>query len=148
MSATLAIQTAIYGVLSADATLAGLSLSIDTSTGAVTTVAVYNDVPDGATYPHVLISDSIERPWHRFGGATTGIGWYDTVRLHIYSRYQGDKEAYQIRNRLVAMLNFQPLTVSGFSGSMVEYKPGRLLREAVEKIETRHVVDELHVKVH
>jgi hypothetical protein len=40
-----AVQNALYGVLSADSTLAGLSLTAD-----VTTVSVFGDVPEGRTF--------------------------------------------------------------------------------------------------
>jgi hypothetical protein len=59
VSATRVIQEAIYSVLSADSTLAGLSLTEDTDT-----VTVYNDVPEGAKYPHVLLTKASETPWH------------------------------------------------------------------------------------
>jgi hypothetical protein len=149
MSAIGAIQTAFYGVLSADATIPTLSLTIDPRTGTFTTVSVHNDIPDGATYPHVLISRATERPWHTFGGPTVGIGWKDMIRVHIYSRYQGDEESTNILERVVALLNFQTLTVSGYSASaMVEYRQGRMLVEAIDKLETRHLVGEFEVVVH
>ncbi len=137
MSATRAIQTAVYGVLSADATLMTLA-----------TGGVHNDVPDGQAYPHILISRATERPWHTFGGASTGLGWKDLVRVHIYSRYQGDKEALEILERVVTLLNFQALSVSGYTSALVEYEQGRVLVEAIEKIETRHIVGEFSVMVH
>lgn len=142
MSATAAIQTAIYGVLSADSTLAGLSLTDETDT-----VEVYNDAPEGAGYPHVLISKATETPWHTFGVATSGLGWKDIIRVHVYSRYQGDREALAIHDRIVALLNFQPLTVTGYTSALVEYESGRMFIEAIEKLETRHQVDEFCVRV-
>jgi hypothetical protein len=136
MSATAAIQTAIYGVLNADATLLALA-----------TGGVHNDIPDGQAYPHVLISKTVETPWHTFGGPTSGLGWKDIVRIHTYSRYQGDKEALEIHNRIVSLLNFQPLSVSGYSASIVEYESLRVFVEDIEKIETRHLVTEFCVRV-
>ncbi len=136
MSATGAIQTAIYGVLSADATLLTLA-----------TGGVHNDVPDGQAYPHVLISKASETPWHTFGAATSGLGWKNIIRIHTYSRYQGDTEALQIHSRVVALLNFQPLTVTGYSSAFVDYESGRMFVEDIEKLETRHQVDEFCVWV-
>jgi hypothetical protein len=137
MSATRAIQTAVYGVLNGDATLQTLAAG-----------GVHNDVPDGEVYPHVLISRATETPWHRFGGRTTGLGWKNTIRIHVYSRYQGDKEGLEILERVVSLLNFADLAVSGYSGAVVEYEQGRVLVEAIEKIETHHIVGEFSVKVH
>lgn len=135
----------MYGVLSADATLSGLSLTVDTETSAYTTVRVYNEVPTGATYPHVQISKASETPWHTLGGASTGIGWKNIIRIHVFSRQKGDREALQIHERIVALLNFQPLTVTGFSSATVEYEQGRMLVEQIDKIETRHQVGEFCV---
>jgi hypothetical protein len=147
VSATRLIQTAIYAVLSADATLAGLSLTYDAD-GDLTTVTVHNDIPDGSAYPHVLISRATETPWHTMGTATTGLGWKDIIRIHVYSRYQGDKEAMQIHERIVTLLNFQTLTVTGYPTALVEYEQMRLMVEDVEKIETRHLVGDYCVLVH
>ncbi len=143
MSATWAIQSAIVTLLRADATLAGLSL-----TSGTTTVVVYNDVPEGGLYPHVLFSRASETPWHTMGGASAGIGWKNVIRAHVYSRYQGDKEALEILRRIVTVLNYQTITVAGFSTVICEYEQHRLMVEDVDKIETRHVVGEFCVYVH
>ena len=137
MSATRLIQTAIYAVLSADATLVALA-----------TGGVHNDIPEGQAYPHVLISRATETPQHTFGPPTTGLGWKNIIRIHVYSRYQGDVEAMQIHERVVSLLNFQPLTVTGYGQVSVEYEQMRLMVESVEKIETRHLVGEYCVMVH
>ncbi len=137
MSATRLIQTAVYAVLSADATLLALA-----------TGGVHNDVPDGQGYPHVLISRATETPWHTMGGASAGLGWKNIIRIHVYSRYQGDKEALEIHDRIVALLNYQPLTVTGYTTAITEYESMRVMVEDVEKIETRHLVTEFCVRVH
>lgn len=136
MSATAAIQTAIYAVLSADATLTGLA-----------TGGIHNDVPDGEIYPHVLISKAVETAWNTFGPATSGLGYKNIIRIHIYSRYQGDSEALAILGRIVALLNFQPLTVSGYTSALVEYESNRVFVEDIEKIETRRLTSEFCVRV-
>jgi hypothetical protein len=147
MSAIRAVQTAIYGVLSADATLAGLSLTAGTAT-----VGVFNDVPDGQDYPHVLISKARERAWHTLGGRTAGIGWDVMVPIFVMSRYSGDREALQILERIVALLNFSSLAVTGFTSVICEYAPGgdmtgQVMVIDVDKIETRQVVAEFQVLV-
>jgi Protein of unknown function (DUF3168) len=142
MSATWAVQAAIVTRLRADATLAGLSLTSDT-----TTVEIYNDVPENALFPHVLLSKPTETPDHTFGGTTLGIGWKNIIRVHTYSRYQGDKEAQQIRGRIVAVLNYQLLSVTGWPTVTVKYESGRTLIEDIDKIETRHDVAEFCVEV-
>lgn len=136
MSATRAIQTAIYGVLTADSTLMALA-----------TGGIHNDVPDGQAYPHVLITKASETPWHTLGGATDGIGWKNIIRVHVRSRYQGDYEAYQILERVVTLLNFQDLAVSGYASALVEYEGSKLLVQDIDKIETRNLVGEFCVMV-
>lgn len=130
------VQTAMYGVLSADATLLALAAG-----------GVHNDVPDGQVYPHVLISKPTETARNTFGGPTQGIGRKVIARAHVYSRYQGDTEASSILSRIVTLLDFQPIAVSGFSSATWEYEGGRGMVEAVEKIETRHFIGEFCVTV-
>ncbi len=137
MSATRLIQTAIYAVLSADSTLLSLA-----------TGGIHNDVPDGQVYPHVLISKASETPWHTMGGASTGIGWKNIIRTHTYSRYAGDLEGLNIHERIVALLNYQTLTVTGYGTVIVEYESGRVMVEDIDKVETRHIVGEFCVRVH
>lgn len=137
MSATRLVQTAIYGVLNGDATLDTLAPG-----------GVHNDVPDGQAFPHVLISKATETPWHTFGGATSGLGWKNIIRVHVFSRYQGDLEGLQILERVVTLLNYQPLTVTGFPQVSCEYEQTRVLVEDIDKIETRHLVAEFCVLVH
>jgi hypothetical protein len=141
VSATRVIQEAIYSVLSNDSTLAGLSLTEDTDT-----VSVYNDVPEGAKYPHVLITKASETPWHTLGGPSSGIGWKNIIRVHVRSRYQGDREALRIHERVVALLNFA-LSVSGFTNVMVECEGHKVLVQDIDKIETRNLVGEFCVMV-
>jgi hypothetical protein len=142
VSATADIHEAIYNVLRVDATLAGLSL-----TSGSATVAVYNNEPANVLYPHVLMSKTTETPYNTFGGPTRGIGWKDIMRVHVYSRYRGDLEAIRIHQRIVALLNFQPLTVTGFSQVTVECEQMRVMVEQIDKITTRHLVGEFTVTV-
>lgn len=143
MSVTWPITVAIQDLLAADATLAGLSLTDTTPV-----VRIYNEVQEGAGYPHVVISKPTETPGHTFGGATVGLGWTNIIRIHTYSRYKGDKEALLIHQRIVTLLNFQPLTIAGYPQVSVAYVQGRPLVEDIEKIRTRHVVGEFEVMVH
>jgi hypothetical protein len=144
MSALSAVCTAIYTVLHGDSTMAALTAPsiLDGSAG------VFGDVPANQSYPHVEISDGhTEKPWNTIGGANVNVGYQDLVTVHIWSRYQGDLECYNILNRVNALLNFQPITVSGFSTVICEYDGGRILREEVNKIETRHLPARYKVSV-
>lgn len=135
MSALKAIETTVYSVLSTDGVLTGLA-------------GVYNDVPEGAAYPHVQIGSGTEHPWHTMGGPTAGLGWNDTVTVHIWSRYQGDVEALTILSRVVALLNFVALSVTGYGTVMSSYDHARVLVESVDKVETRHVPAIFRIRVH
>jgi hypothetical protein len=130
------VQTAIYGLLSADATLLTLA-----------TGGVHNDIPDGQAFPHVLISQPTETSQNTFGGPLIGIGRRVIARVHVFSRYQGDAEVTAILSRIVALLDFQVSSVSGFTSAMCEYEQGRILVEAKDRIETRHAVGEFCVTV-
>lgn len=136
MSATLAVEAAIYAVLIADATLAALA-----------TGGIHNDIPEAQAFPHVLIGHASETPAHTFGGPSMGIGWTNVIRVHVYSRYQGDAEALQIHKRIVALLNFQPMTVAGYSTADCECESMRMMVQDLRKVETRHLVSEFRVVV-
>lgn len=144
MSALYAVHAAIYSTLSADATLAGLSLTEGTDT-----VAVVNAEAPGSKFPYVFISKPIETPWNVLGGSSAGIGFKVMARTHIYSRYAGDKEADLIHARIVALLNKwnDGPAVSGFETAIWEYEQGKLLIEPKDKIETRHLIGEFKVLV-
>lgn len=142
--ATWTIQAALVTLLKADAVLAGLSLTAGTDT-----VRIYDDVPNNALYPHVIVGAGvITTPAHTFGGPSVGIGWRDIFRIHAMSRYEGKKEAQLIMARIVALLNFQPLAVEGFPQVTMECERVLTLIREIEKISTRDVVADICVQVH
>jgi Protein of unknown function (DUF3168) len=139
VSAIRPILEAVVAVLAADATLATLI------------TGVFNDVPDQQAFPYVLVRTATERGMHTLGGAAVGLGWNNVIRVHVYSRYQGDLEALQILERVVALLNFAALTVTGYTHVTCEYANAgavaRVLVEDVDKVETRHIPAEFRVRV-
>jgi len=144
VSAIAAVQVAVKAAMAADTATGGVSDLVDTR--------IYNDVPDGAAYPHVVFGKARERALHTFGGASSGLGWDVTLPIFTMSRYQGDYEALTIHSRIVALLNFQPLTVSGFSKVSVEYAPGgditgQVMVIDIDKIETRQIAGEFRIQV-
>ncbi len=148
MSAIAAVQNAIYVTLAADATLVAM-LAPNIKTGGP---GIVNDVLDGQEYPHVLMSNSRERGEHTFGGPNVGLGWNVAVSLYSRSRKDGDLQALQIHGRIVALLNFQPLTVTGWPNVSVEYAPGgdmtgQVMVLDVKKVQVHQVLAEFDVKV-
>jgi hypothetical protein len=137
MSAILAIQTAIFALLSGDATLVGMV------GGRIT-----NTTPSTPVYPYVQMSHAHEKPFHGMGGATTALGYNDIIRVHVFSRYAGDLEALHILSRVRGLLDFQPIAVSGFSSVVCEYEMGRVLIETdINRVEIRHIPAEFRVRV-
>lgn len=135
---TAEVVAALAAVLAADATY--MALVED---------RLYNDAPDDVEYPHTVLEYVADRPWHTFGGSSTGLGWDITVRAHTYSLYQGQSQALSISQRGIDLLNFGSLTVSGFTTVICERVMGRAMTESnKEKLETRHIVDEFRVRVH
>lgn len=145
MSAVEPIMAAAAALLVGDTTLVAM-LATDIRVPA--DPAVLNDIAEGQPYPYVLLSHADEHPWHTIGGATSGLGWQVLLMVHVYSDAHSDKEANLIRARIVELLNFQPLTVTGYSTVIVEYQRGKLLTEDVKKVKTRHIPAEFLFKVH
>lgn len=137
MSATGAIQNAIFSVLSGDSTLTGLA-----------TGGVRNDDPINPTYPYIRLGNAVETPWHGIGGLSVNRGFNDVIRIHIFSQYAGDREALQILARVNTLLDLQPLTVSGYGSVVCEYETSRVLNETdAAKLKIRHIPAEYRVRV-
>lgn len=118
-SAIFLVQSALYGVLSGDATLQTL---LGTTTAAP---KVYDAPPENATHPYVVIGDLAEQRTLTMNkrGATI------TAPLWSFSRYQGAKEITDIVGRLVTLLEDVALTIAGYSHTKTLYTrtvPGRL----------------------
>lgn len=97
------IQAALYARLSGDATLTGLLGHRAGQNG------VYDDVPENALYPHVVIGEAIETP----DGAHDRFGAQVVVTIHVWVEARGFKTAYPIVRRLRALLDEQPLPITG-----------------------------------
>lgn len=137
-SSLLAVQTAVYGVLSVDATLLALCPDIE------------NFEPTDPPARFILVGNAIERTWNTFGGTSAGWGWHCELTVHIYSYYRGELEALQILSRVTALLNHQPLTVTGYPTAIVEYgDPGtKVMVETKDKRERRHIPAIFTILVH
>jgi hypothetical protein len=130
-SALYVVQQAIYGVLSADATLLTLA------------DAVLGFEPEAPPEKFIVIGGTgmTERADHTLGGTDQGWGWQDTVPVHCYSYFKGNDEVLAMLARIVTLLNFQELRVTGYRTAICEYA-AQLTKELVEtkdKRERRHI---------
>jgi hypothetical protein len=99
MLASLAIQSALYTTLATDSTLLTLGSG------------VYDALPADMPFPYVVIGQDTETPWN----GLTKIGRAITVTIHIFSRQNGMKEAKQIADRIITLIERQTLTANGIT---------------------------------
>lgn len=99
-SAALALQSAVFAILSANTELNAL-----TGGGA----RIYDDVPPATPYPYVSFGQTIERDW------STGSedGREHTFTLHVWSRSPGRAQVHAIAAVIRASLHQAGLTISG-----------------------------------
>ena len=106
-SAMGAIQTALYGRLTGDATLTGMLPG-----------GVKDHVPDNTPYEYVVIGEQIETPFPTF----TKQGHENVVTLRIWSDDLGFKQAQAVLDRVNTLLHDQALTVAGHGTVRVAFE--------------------------
>lgn len=116
--ASLPVQAAIFSALSA----------------AVSPVKVYDAVPQNAAFPYLTIGDDTAAD----AGTKTNQGQEITLTIHAWSQYQGRKEVKELLGKVYDALHEKPLTVPGFSVSMVRFEYSDSFTDADGK--TRHGV--------
>ena len=115
------IQEAVYGVLTGDVTLMGL------------VTGVFDEVPEGAAMPYVTLGEALEQPDNshdRFGRQTV-------LTMHVWVDTRGFSKATDIVERLVALLDHQPLTIAGHHHVVTRYEFAQTLRDPNPRI--RHI---------
>lgn len=125
------LQQAVFTRLSTDATLV-------TTLGA----AVYDNVPQSATFPYVAIGDITEGPNDTMG--TTGRDI--TVTIHSWSRYVGMKQIKEIQNRIDVLLDRWAPTVTGWGAVQMLQEFFETMRD-VDGI-TRHGVSRYRIHIY
>ena len=109
-----ALQEAIYTRLSNDSTLT------DTN-GA----SVYDEVPEGSSYPYVTIGETTALDY-----STKDVnGSEQTLTLHVWSQYRGAKESKNIMDRLHDLLHNYSLSVTGANLINLRLEFSDLLRD-------------------
>lgn len=87
-----------------------LQVAIKQRLGSVLTCSVYDKVPDGAAMPYVTLGEDTAVDW----STKLEAGQEVTHTLHVWSDYNGMKEAKQIMDTIIRVLTETPLTVEGF----------------------------------
>lgn len=100
------IQQALVAKLRADATL------MSRITG------VFDEIKQNTTFPYVTVGEFTSRPWR----TQTRFGEEVTVTLHIWSRYKGFKESFQILDDVNRVLADQDLNVTGWDAVTCYYE--------------------------
>lgn len=97
VSAAWDLQKSVYATLAANVPLSNL----------LGTERLYDAAPQNATFPYVVIDQMQVRDW------STGSerGFEHTLLLHIWSRYEGRREIYEIGDALRAALDGTELSL-------------------------------------
>lgn len=98
------------------------------------TCGVHDLVPEGATYPYVVIGEATDTP----DNSHDRYGHDSTVTLHVWSTYHGTAEALGIAGELIGLLDHQPLTVTGFDTVAVRHRQTVVMRDP--DADLRHAV--------
>ena len=94
---------------------------------------VFDEVPEDTAHPYVTVGSITET----VSDAHNQRGLDAQVEMHIWSRYDGYKEAAEIAAALDAALDRQPLTVTGFRDVSVAHVQHTELRDPDPDI--RHI---------
>jgi hypothetical protein len=120
----LPVQQALYDRLTGDAVL------MATLTG------VYDYTPEEDNYPFLVIGEATETPDNRHGG----FGRQTLVTLHVWSKYRGYTQALTIGARVTALLDHQPLTITGLDHIVTRFEFSQTLTDPEPTGDIRHLV--------
>jgi hypothetical protein len=99
-SAALEVQTAIFAILDADATLSAL------------VTGVFDDVPESYTdFPYVTLGEDVLTEFDTDGL----LGFRVSVTIHCWSQYKGQRETKLIQDAIYRALHHIDVTVSGYN---------------------------------
>jgi hypothetical protein len=120
----LPVQAAVYGRLTADEQLKALISG------------VYDYVPETAAYPFVTIGEAIETP----DNTVSGLGRQTVITLHVWTRARGHTPGLRVAARITALLDHQPLTITGSHHIATRYEFSQTLTDPEPPGDVRHVV--------
>lgn len=122
-TALLDIQQGLYNKLTGDATLMAL------------VTGVFDKVPKDQAFPYIAIGKAIENKFNTFDRQGRDV----TEEIYIYSQYEGFKEAFQILDRLVELLDYQSITLSNHSLVYCRYDDSDSDYSVIDEGRTRQV---------
>lgn len=96
---------------------------------------VYDQVPETAAYPYIVLGESTEIPDNRL----SGLGRQTTHTLHIWSQYAGYAQALAVLAVVVALFDHQPLTVPGLHHVSTQFEFCQTLTDPSPPGNLRHV---------
>lgn len=129
--ALLPVQGAMYAAIKADAAL-------NTAVGG----RVYDEVPEAATYPYVVLGDAVETPDNEVAAFASRVA----ATLHVWSTYRGFRQALDIAGHLIRVFDRQPLTVPGRGVVAVRHEQTITMRDPDSDV--RHVAVRFAVETH
>lgn len=109
-------------------------LIADTNLMALIT-GVFDDVPLDQLMPYIEIGEATEGNFHTFDK----FGREVTEVINIYSGYAGYKEGLSILGRVVALLDYEPITLTDFNLVYLRYEDGSTNLETMDEGRTRRV---------
>ncbi|WKV74723.1 DUF3168 domain-containing protein [Streptomyces sp. PCS3-D2] len=117
------VQQAAYTLLTADTELMALI------------TGVYDYVPEDVVFDYVTIGEATEIPDNRHGG----FGRQTTLTLHVWTRYRGHARGQRIAARIVALLDHQPLTITGLHHVSTRFEFSQTLTDPEPPGDIRHI---------
>lgn len=129
MSYEVAIQAAVYSILSNDA---ALSAMIE---------GVYDDVDENQAFPYVTIGESTHNEWDT--GDTLGDD--ATITIHTWSRGRGKKQTKEIQGAIYNALHRVETSQTGYDFVTIQWQDSTSLIDADGK--TRHGVQNFRILI-
>jgi hypothetical protein len=99
-SALSAVQAGVYAALTGDATL-----------GTLVPGGIWDHVPEDPTWPYLRIGELHEDPRDTSGVQRRKVA----ITLHGWSQYRGRAEVLSIVDRVIALLRYTTLTLTGWT---------------------------------
>ena len=97
------LQKAIYQILAASLPLA-----------AIVGARIYDEVPQGASFPYIVLGDDDLKPWD----LDCKLGFEALITVHAFSRYKGRKEAKEIGAKIYDLLHNASIVTDNFKSAV------------------------------